>query len=412
MVDNKYGYIKDKRVFRSAFLEFPERVIGEVKVSEAESLNYFVERFNLASSEVEEVKAKIEAAENKGSYLMKVLHLKDTLFEFDAIGDFASLYQQLDKLHFQLQTIITNNRHKNLQVKTALLEELRVVAKSSDWKAASAAVKEIQTKWIRTGAIEEDKRVQIEGDFKTLTDTFYERKASFYEDLNQMMAQKEEDFKRFISDTSKKLEKIDSSRKLQHEIKSTVEAWKGLGKIERSKHNLYWQELQNVFKAQINRLRKFESKQRNQSAKETIELKQKILDQLEVSSKDLLPKLELKEIKETWKKAGRLPKKVDLEFGEKYRFLIDVIAEKQFLHQLANKKGGNSLSELEKSKLRIKLMYDLLKRDQTELRNFEENLGKFNTSTGLTEMLDAKLNQQKRKVEVKKLILNELKTLK
>jgi len=410
--EERYGYVKENKVFRNAFLDYPEREIGEVKESEEQALAYFIDRFSLATKQVEDVKSKIEATENKGSYLMKVLHLKETLCEFDAIGDFESLYKILDELHVQLQTVIDANRHKNLQIKTALLEELEGIAKSSDWKAASAAVKEIQTKWIKAGAIEESKREQIEGNFKALTDSFYERRASFYEDLNQMMAQKEEDFKAFIASTAQKLEKVDSSRKLQLEIKATVEAWKELGKLERTKHNEYWQQLQTIFKSQTNRLRKLESKQRNQSSKEVIEAKQKVLDQLEISSKDLLPKIDLKEIKETWKRAGRLPKKVELDLSERYRFLVDIISEKQFLNQLLGKKGGNSLAEVEKNKLRIKLMYDLLRRDQTELTNFEENLGKFNTSSGLNEMLEAKLNQQKRKVEVKKLILNELKTLK
>ena len=50
-------------------------------------------------------------------------------------------------------------------------------------------------------------------------------------------------------------------------------------------------------------------------------------------------------------------------------------------------------------------------RDYNELRTFEENLGKFNTSKGLDGLLEKKLNQQKRKVDIKKAILSELKTL-
>ena len=69
---------------------------------------------------------------------------------------------------------------------------------------------------------------------------------------------------------------------------------------------------------------------------------------------------------------------------------------------MLEKKGGRANTEADKNKLRIKLMYDLLRRDQNELSNFEENLGKFNTSKGLNEMLEAKLDQQKRKVRDQK----------
>ena len=310
-----------------------------------------------------------------------------------------------------MQTTIDANRHKNLQIKTALLEQLEIAAKSSDWKTTGTTIKEIQGKWLKTGAVAEDKREDVEGKFKSLVDKFYERRTSFYEDLNQMMAQKEDDFKAFVSETHLILEKAESSKSLQTAIKQRVEEWKELGKLERSKHNQYWQELQTIFKSHTQRVRKLESKQRNQSSKEVQEEKEKIISQLEEVSKKLVPDVDLTSIRDNWKRTGRLSKKQDFELNGKFRFLVDLISEKQFLNQLVMKKGARLSSDEEKNKLRIKLVYDLLKRDQTELGNFEENLGKFNTSSGLNDMLIAKLDQQKRKVEVKKKILDELKRL-
>ena len=72
---------------------------------------------------------------------MKVIHLKETLCEIDALGDFENLYGILQELHVQLKTIIDANRYKNLQIKVSLLEQLEGVAKSSDWKVSSATVK-------------------------------------------------------------------------------------------------------------------------------------------------------------------------------------------------------------------------------------------------------------------------------
>lgn len=411
MGDNKYGYVKGDKVFRKAFLDFPDREIGEVKESEEQAIKYFEDRFEQASAEVSKVKAKIDATENKGSYLMKVLHLKDTLCDFDAIGDFEALYKVLNALHAELQTVIDANRHQNLQIKTALLEQLEAFAKSSDWKAASLSIKEIQVKWVKTGAVAEESRESIEGRFKTLVDSFYERRNSFYEDLNLMMAQKEEDFKAFIKQVAFKLEKIDSPKILLAEIKNTVERWKELGKLERTKHNQYWEELQAIFKSNTQRAKKADAKIKKRSSKEVIDQKQKLIDQLGDAAKAVVPEIDLKSIKESWRKSGRLSKSQDHEFNQKYRFLMDMISEKQFLNQLFLKKAKSTHTDAEKNKLRVRLMYDLLKRDQTELHNFEENLGKFNTSSDLNEVLMAKLDHQKRKVEVKKEIINELKRL-
>ena len=63
-----------------------------------------------------------------------------------------------------------------------------------------------------------------------------------------------------------------------------------------------------------------------------------------------------------------------------------------------------------RDKLRIKLLYDLLNRDVNELKTFELNVEKFNTAKGLDSLLDQKLEQQKRKVEIKRELLKQLKS--
>ena len=225
------------------------------------------------------------------------------------------------------------------------------------------------------------------------------------------MAEKEEDFKLFLKEVDLKLQNIDSPKLLLTEIKNTVERWKALGKLERTKHNEYWEELQSIFKTNTQRAKKAESKIKKKSSAEIENQKQDILDELEKASKAIVPDVDLKSIKERWKRSGRLGKKLDHEFTQKYRFFLDTISEKLFLNQLLVKKAKSTHTDAEKNKLRVRLMYDLLKRDQTELHNFQENLGKFNTASGLNEVLMAKLEHQKRKVEVKKEIINELKGL-
>ena len=70
---NKFGFCRDGKVFINPYLSFPEREIGFVRNSEEEALAYFVKRFDLALSKVKGLSAEIEAAQNKGSFLTKVL---------------------------------------------------------------------------------------------------------------------------------------------------------------------------------------------------------------------------------------------------------------------------------------------------------------------------------------------------
>ena len=411
MQNQAYGYVKDGKVYRAAFLNFPERQIGEVREGEEESLQYYQGRFDQAYAQVEAVRRKIETNTNKGSHLMKVVHLEQTLHEFNAIGDFESLYVTLDKLHKELDAYIEANRHKNLQIKTALLEELRIVATSHEWKSATAAIKELQTKWLKTGAVGQAHKEAMEGEYKELTQSFYERRAAFYADLDKMMSEKEADFEAFM----KKAEQL-KTIKDQYELKKAIqlyrEEWKGLGKIKPAKHNAFWEQFQAIVKSALAAAKKVDQEKRQTSSEDNKRAKKQLITRLEEANKALVPELDVKVINAEWKAIGPVDKRLRAELTEQYLFLIGMISEKQFLNTLLSKKSKKGSSREELAKLRLRLLRDLLTRDVNELKTFEENMGKFNMAKGLDDVLGKRLEQQKRKVIVKKAILDELKNLK
>lgn len=403
----EYGYIKEGKVFRNAFLDFPEREIGLVKENEATTLDYFTERFSSLQAEIEDVESKIESQLNKGSFLMKVLNLKESLHEIDALGDFESVFKKLEKIEADLNEYITQNRHKNLQIKAALLEELKAVAKSHEWKSATAIVKEIQQKWIKTGAVEADLKDKIEGEFRELMDQFFERKAAFYAELEQMMKDKEADYTSFLEKAKAMISSVDPS-KVRGLQKQLMTEWKELGKIKPEKHTEFWNQFQALLKAAANQSR---GGQQNRKAgtEEALKRKRDMLDKLQKLSGELEPKVNLSQVRKEWKTTGFVPRELNQELNDAFYQITSLISEKIFLAQLVNKKAQKGISEEEKGKLRIKLLYDLLNRDLGELQTFEENVEKFNTSKGLDNLLEQKLLQQKRKVQVKRDLLEELK---
>ena len=103
---NKFGFCRDGKVFINAYLSYPEREIGFVRNSEEEALAYFVKRFDLAVSKVKGLSAEIEAAQNKGSFLTKVLQMQTYLIEFDGLGDFKPLLAELEKHEAYLKELI------------------------------------------------------------------------------------------------------------------------------------------------------------------------------------------------------------------------------------------------------------------------------------------------------------------
>jgi|GEM_PF-433328 len=400
-----FGFVEEGKVIRNAFGANKERIIGEVNSTEEESLQYFEEKFAKLEEEVNEIAEKIGQQDNKGSFLTKVNHLKTSLPEFDGLGDFVALDEKLDKMLSELNLYIEQNRHKNLQIKTALLEQLKPIAASHEWKTASAQVKEIQHKWIKTGAVAEDKREEIEGEYKVLVDDFYSRRNAFYDDLNKMMEEREADYQDFIQ-SAKSLLTITELEKLRPAIHQKQEEWKELGKIKPSKHSEFWSQFQELIKAALKEARKKAKKVSGGNVKQQLEKLKAFADRLNAANEEVIPEIDLKEVKEQWRFFQKIKHKEAFELKHTIHFAIEMLAEKQFINALVDKRKGDRKD----LKLRYKISRDLLERDRRELHTFQENLGKFNMAEGLDNMLTKKLRQQEQKVEVKKSILEQIKS--
>ena len=72
----KYGFIQDQQVWLQPFMNYPARQVGDVKESEDDSLVYFARRYGMFQEKVNNLLERIATSENKGSFLMKVLHMK------------------------------------------------------------------------------------------------------------------------------------------------------------------------------------------------------------------------------------------------------------------------------------------------------------------------------------------------
>ncbi len=141
-MEHPYGYIKDGKVFLKGFLGKSDREIGEVKEDEASTLSYFEARFEQIKEKVDKLKNDIQENQNKGSFLMKLIHLRDSLFESDALGDFIPLIEELNQQEAFLNEIILANRAKNLEVKKALILEAEALKNDTDWKETAEKLKE------------------------------------------------------------------------------------------------------------------------------------------------------------------------------------------------------------------------------------------------------------------------------
>ena len=159
--DNNYGYVKGDKVYRNTFLDQPEKEIGDVRESPEKSLEYFKDRFKNLELKISKLEDDINQASNKGSFLMKLLHLKEKLLSYNGLGDFESLVSKMEKVREELEVSISENRTRNLGLKKDFMKELKVLMKCPDEKLMEVTeqVIENKNKWVRTGSVDGKKQI-------------------------------------------------------------------------------------------------------------------------------------------------------------------------------------------------------------------------------------------------------------
>nr|WKN36421.1 DUF349 domain-containing protein [Tunicatimonas sp. TK19036] len=230
-----YGFIQDGKIYRNAFLEYPEREIGEVRESEASTIKYFEDRFEMARNKVAQLEQSVNDSENKGSYLMKLIHMRESLAKFDALGDYPSLYDRLNAIEDELRVIITQNRIKNLEIKRALIAEAEPHEFSSDWEEATDQLKEIKGKWIKTGAVADEYHEEIEVRFNEILDNFFQRRKKFFDERKQMVYDR---VRRYmdINNELYRLQRAPDRQQALERAKELQAEWREVGKIPGHKY--------------------------------------------------------------------------------------------------------------------------------------------------------------------------------
>ena len=388
-----YGFIKGKNLYLSAWGDLEDRKIGEVKEDGPEAAAaYFQKKFGDFKSKINDLVKIIDAAENKGSYLMKLLHLKEHLIIHEGLGDYQTLADTLSKYESQLSDIIQKNRERNTEIKTALLEELKEVVEIVNWQQSTDKLQDLKSRWLKTGNANEAAHQQLEADFWKIVKGFFERKKAFYEDKKKLIELRKKKYQTLLKETQEL--NILKGKDRFDKVKALKEAWGQVGNIPANEYKGYMYKFNNVLKG------KKELPPPNFKA--IGEDLNKMFDRSIEIDKDMLQRYR--------KSLGsfRTRDKDLKEQRHETMQLINLIWERDFLEDLAGKKnkGFRLKSELEKTSILKKLLFEFLRRDKADLLQYEENSDKFaGHDKNTNRMLERKLGQQRNKITVKEKLL-------
>lgn len=400
-----YGYIEDDKIHLKAYLDFSDRVIGEVKEGDEDaSVQYFINRFDQFKEKVSDLERLIEESENKGSFLMKLRHMLDSVGQHDGLGDYVPLINRMKEVEATLNEIISQNRQRNTEIKRALTLELEEALKVVDWKASTELVLDIKSRWVKTGNALEEFQEGFEERFAYLLNDFFERKKEFYEERRKLIDIRVQKYTDLIDRTY---------QSKPEELSAIQEEWREVGKVP----SIKFKELQMKFNRAVKKAgysrteRPYASPEEQQ---QNYEQKQSIIEQLKDYKLTVTDDTadEVKQLKSKWRQIGNVPREVYRPQQEEFSTLSDMLLELSFVKRLAANRdeGYEQKNSREQVRVQMKLLRDLLSRDERELQTYYDNASNFQSQRGnFGKMVDQKLVQQKHKVQVKKGLLRKMK---
>jgi hypothetical protein len=374
---NLYGYAKDGKVYLYAYMNFPSREIGFVKDdNEVQSIDYFAKRFEMAEAKVAELIDAIENSQNKGSYLMKLIHLRQYLTEFNGLGNFSALFSLLDSHEAVIRDYILHNRGKNLEIKTALLKEAEALKESTTWSDSTFAFKELKMKWIKTGSSPSENEEKLNAAFNAAIDYFFTNRNAFVEEKSRVIEERKQAYQTLINQLRKVMSEDTEDRIAR--IKQLQRDWHEVGKLPK-KHFVFYTK---IFKNELNNF--FSKKKRKQEIPKyssPLEHKEALCARVEkmLDNPDSVRLDEVKKIQEEWKKIGKLTDLKDKELNTRFKIACNEIFEYSFLLKSAKTKyeAFGQKTRFEQLKLKIRLLKDSLKEDETILNDFNTERNRY-----------------------------------
>lgn len=409
-----YYFVKDKKVYLKRFLDFPDREIGEVLEDEKKSIQYFIDRFSRVTKSICDLEEKISSATNKGSFLMKVVHMKDQMSKYKAIGDFESIIRRLETIEGELQNSVVESRVKNLEVKKTLLKELQLILSREDWFKDTNRVKEIQAEWVRTGRVEEEEEAVIEPEFQNILNSFFDQRKEQAAIRNELIQIRKEKYEELIAKGRWYFEQ-DNIANFVDDYKELQKTWKAIGHIPKPVLEPLWEAFQSVSNAFFEKLKSSNERKKKDQEDQSKGLsgKKQAFMALEGLEKEDRPSMSrLKSIQKRWRSAGFVEPSLLGSLGDDFSLKCQVIVEKNFVGKILFSKhdGFSERSEKEQAQLKRELLSQLIQRDELELQRMQENIEMFGASANKNSQnpINDRLQDHLRKLNAKKQILSSI----
>ncbi|MBJ6107604.1 DUF349 domain-containing protein [Hymenobacter sp. BT523] len=411
----RYGYVEAGGVWLRPVLAQPARQIGLVKETDEAALLYFAQRFEALRAKVDSLLVKMEASDNKGSFLMKALHLKEQLLTYDGLGDFAALHRRLTEAEEAIAVTVAQNREKNLATKLGFIQEAEALRDSVEWVSASEKVKDLRQGWLKTGPVDKAMTDELETRFQAAIQEFFDRRKAFQSDKKAMVARVQNRYRELIQQ-AENLKNSDQFEATSRQLKQLQQAWREVnGTLPKKQASELWTRFRAANNHFFERLKAHIAAQQAAgtgaaATPEQLLARKRALAERAEALMAVPPQEAIhqaKALQAEWKQVGTVRGEESDRIWQRFMVACDKIFELSALEYHLRKRAATEAvptAPAERARYRASTLRELLKDDQAELATLRDNLDKLSPSAAndsFRQMLQTKIRSFERKIRTK-----------
>ena len=387
-----------------------------------------------------EIKTKLcEAAEKLAdeSDVISAFHqLQELHQQYREAGPVAKELREEIWARFKAASTVINKKHQqhfeglrekeeeNLRRKTELCEKVETIAKeenksASDWEKRTKEIIEIQTEWKTIGFAPQKMNVKIFERFRAACDDFFSRKAEFFKQMKERMAENARK-KKALVEKAQALADSTEWKSTSDKLIALQKEWKTIGTAPKKVGDQLW----NDFLSACNRF--FEARNaanagvRNEEHA-NLSKKREIIEKLKAvageKAEDLQEKVQ--QLVEEYSAIGHVPFKEKDKLYKEYHDIVDKLfsdlhisnAKRRLDNFKSNLKNVAKRGEeaLDNERGRLMRRYEQLKQ---EVQTYENNLGFLNASSKKGNSLIDEMNRKVQKLKDEaKLVREKIKAI-
>lgn len=411
-----FGFIQNDKIYLSGQAGLPDREIGIVKNGDEEtSVKYFENKYELFRQKVDELEKQIKESENKGSFLMKLLHMKKLTRSHNGLGDYIVLHTRLEELEKEIRNEILENQQRNTAIKKDLLDDLNEAIKIPDWQVASSKLKDIKRLWKETGNATEDQRTKLDLELNMKYDFFFERKKAVEQNQREQNERRAQKYEAIIDELKSLINSKDPKARIR--MRDLQSKFLEVGSIPKKHFAKYQKEYDFVISKLTNKTKTILPPRRttpkmltDDEMDKNYEKKLDLIRQVnELKQDPSIPKAS--RLRDIWKAIGPVPRdkstQISLEFYDGISFVYEVNYLEKVCRELYD--DWDDFSIKKQTEIKIEKLSELKSVDERELEAVMDNKWNLTTSEGsISKKINEKLVIQKRKIRVKTQIMDIL----